>query len=169
MPSCRVGSTSYVSFVQTTVLDGRTGKPLLERPVISGGAVQSSPLALFLELPEKASATPKSLFLYWTLDCARHEQQIEQLVRTSAASMSQLRFAAAFGAGTSLSSADSCALRFNSTSVARAHILGAAQTLPGFQVYDSGITRILAFISTHTVIILAIIRVKSILVSVQVQ
>ena len=127
-----------VSLLQTTVLDGRTGRPLLERPVISGGAVQSSPLTLFLEASDKPSSTPKSLFLYWTLDCAGHEQQIEQLVRTSAASLSQLRFAAAFGAGVSLSSADSCALRFNSTSVARAHILGAAQSLPGYQLYDSG-------------------------------
>ncbi|KAH9369275.1 hypothetical protein HPB48_012351 [Haemaphysalis longicornis] len=91
------GFPLYVSS-QTTVLDGRTGRPLLARPVRAALGAQASPLAV--SMPGRGH----DFFLYWLSDCHRAE---------SLASDDQFDLAA----GTSVflrSRADFCRLRFNS-------------------------------------------------------
>ncbi len=50
-----------------TVLDGRTGQPILDAPVRTAGSSQASPLAISVE------GKGHDLFMYFTLDCLGHE------------------------------------------------------------------------------------------------
>ena len=50
-----------------TVLDGRTGQPILDAPIRTAGSSQSSPLAISIE------GKGHDLFMYFTLDCQGHE------------------------------------------------------------------------------------------------
>ena len=49
------------------MLDGRNGRPLLDRAVRSSIGAQSSPLAIGVE------GRGNDIFLYWNADCSRHE------------------------------------------------------------------------------------------------
>lgn len=119
------GFPLYVSS-QTTVLDGRTGRPLLARPVKAALGAQASPLAV--SMPGRGH----DFFLYWLSDCHRDG---------SLASDDQFDLAA----GTSVflrSRADFCRLRFNSRLYTRLYALSADFSSPGVLIYDSGEFRI---------------------------
>ncbi|XP_077562373.1 uncharacterized protein LOC144178412 [Haemaphysalis longicornis] len=114
------GFPLYVSS-QTTVLDGRTGRPLLARPVRAALGAQASPLAV--SMPGRGH----DFFLYWLSDCHRDG---------SLASDDQFDLAA----GTSVflrSRADFCRLRFNSRLYTRLYALSADFSSPGVLIYDS--------------------------------
>ncbi|XP_075550002.1 protein FAM234B [Dermacentor variabilis] len=107
---------------QTTVLDGRTGRPLLPRPVRSALGAQASPLAVSMP------GTGRDLFLYWLSDCHRGP----------AADHDDREFALAAGTSVYLRSrADFCRLRFGSRLYTRLYALWSDAGPPGAVVYDS--------------------------------
>ncbi|KAH6930235.1 hypothetical protein HPB50_012227 [Hyalomma asiaticum] len=117
------GFPLYVSS-ETTVLDGRSGAPLLSRPVRSALGAQASPLAISMP------GVGRDIFLYWLSDC--HRQPASPLEE------SEIELAA----GTSVflrSRADFCRLRFGSRLYTRLYALWYRNAgLPGALVYDSG-------------------------------
>ncbi|XP_065292002.2 protein FAM234B isoform X2 [Dermacentor albipictus] len=107
---------------QTTVLDGRTGRPLLPRPVRSALGAQASPLAVSMP------GMGRDLFLYWLSDCHRGP----------AADHDDREFALAAGTSVYLRSrADFCRLRFGSRLYTRLYALWSDAGPPGALVYDS--------------------------------
>lgn len=106
-------------FTQTTVLDGRTGRPLLSRPVRMALGVQASPLAVSF------TGHGNDLFLYWLSDCHGSHRPLPF----------------GFAQGTSVfqqSRADFCRLRFKEALFTRVYALARSTTPPGVVVYDSG-------------------------------
>lgn len=106
-------------YSQTTVLDGRTGRPLLARPLRAAVGTQASPLAVSLE------GRGHDLFLYWLSDCHGTHRPLP------------FRFAQ----GTSVfqqSRADFCRLRFKDALFTRLYALSSVTHPPGILVYDSG-------------------------------
>ncbi|XP_077484241.1 uncharacterized protein LOC144094190 [Amblyomma americanum] len=103
---------------QTTVLDGRTGRPLLARPVRSALGAQASPLAVSM------AGRGRDLFLYWLSDC--HGGAPGKGFTLAAGTSVFLR-----------SRADFCRLRFGSRLFTRLYALGADSRPPGALVYDS--------------------------------
>ena len=53
---------------QTTVLDGRTGKPLINPYIRDSVGAQASPLTLSVK-----GQLGHDLFMYWSADCLEHE------------------------------------------------------------------------------------------------
>ncbi|KAM7290009.1 hypothetical protein ISCGN_030137 [Ixodes scapularis] len=105
-------------YSQTTVLDGRTGRPLLARPLRAAVGTQASPLAVSLE------GRGRDLFLYWLSDCHGTHRPLP------------FRFAQ----GTSVfqqSRADFCRLRFKDALFTRLYALSSVTHPPGILVYDS--------------------------------
>ncbi|KAG8180040.1 hypothetical protein JTE90_012884 [Oedothorax gibbosus] len=58
-------------YTQTTILDGRTGKPLLPKPIKMVVGTQSSPLVVSVK------GKGNDLFLYWVSDCHGGQNQSE--------------------------------------------------------------------------------------------
>ncbi|CAN7984580.1 unnamed protein product [Ixodes hexagonus] len=105
-------------YTQTTVLDGRTGRPLLGRPLRAAVGTQASPLAVSRE------GRGRDLFLYWLSDChGAHRPLPFHFVQ-----------------GTSVfqqSRADFCRLRFKDALFTRLYAISSATGPPGVLVYDS--------------------------------
>ncbi|XP_055329557.1 uncharacterized protein LOC129582151 isoform X2 [Paramacrobiotus metropolitanus] len=105
-------------YAESTILDGRTGKPLLSSPIRDVIGSQSSPLTVSIQ-------GDTDWFLYWQSDCANTSQ-----------SPSTFNFAT----GTKVhqqSRADFCRLRFNSHGYTRMYAINRHTGAPGIVVYDS--------------------------------
>ena len=59
--------TCCASILQTTVVDGKTGEPLLQPYIKETVGGQASPLTISVE------GHGNDLFLYWIADCLQHE------------------------------------------------------------------------------------------------
>jgi len=57
--------------LQTTVLDGKTGAPLLEKPVVDTAGSQMGGLSISIE------GFGNDLMLYWTANCLHHKGPIK--------------------------------------------------------------------------------------------
>ncbi|XP_033758720.1 uncharacterized protein LOC117341022 [Pecten maximus] len=104
---------------QTTILDGRTGKPLLEQSLWDTIGAQASPLTVSME------GTGNDVFLYWISDCLGHEGEGGQFK---------------FVEGTNVheqSRADFCRLRFKSQGYSKILALSRNIKSPGNTVYYS--------------------------------
>ncbi|XP_060079842.1 uncharacterized protein LOC132559243 [Ylistrum balloti] len=104
---------------QTTVLDGRTGKSLLEQPMWDTIGAQASPLTISME------GTGNDIFLYWMSDCLGHEGEGGEFK---------------FVEGTNVheqSRADFCRLRFKSKGYSKILALSRNIKSPGHKVYYS--------------------------------
>lgn len=53
--------------MQATVLDGRTGQPILQPYLTSSVGAQTSPITLSMK------GVGQDMFVYWTADCKGHE------------------------------------------------------------------------------------------------
>ncbi|XP_063236356.1 uncharacterized protein LOC134538795 [Bacillus rossius redtenbacheri] len=106
-------------FSQTTVLDGRTGAPLLDVPVVHTLGGQAPAVTV-------GTAAPGSDFLlYWAADCAGSEGAAEPF---------------SFVPGSSVraqNSADLCRQRFNTSTVSRLYALSQHAGPPGVVLYSS--------------------------------
>ncbi|XP_075750065.1 uncharacterized protein LOC119172507 isoform X2 [Rhipicephalus microplus] len=115
------GFPLYVSS-QTTVLDGRTGRPLLPHPVHSALGAQASPLAISMP------GVGHDVFLYWLSDCHGDRSSVRE----------HKEFALAAGTSVFLRSrADFCRLRFGSRLYTRLYALWSNAEPPGALLYDS--------------------------------
>ena len=143
---------------QDIVLDGITGRPLLERPWTSGGLAHTSPLSISLEWPANSSTSTSistttnssrvgSLLVHWSRECDGRERDVEELAFSANASTlleQRIAFSTNFSQSkqntqTMVSPSDACALQFNTTPVTRAYVVGPSDALPGFKFFDSGI------------------------------
>ncbi|XP_064472122.1 uncharacterized protein LOC135386243 [Ornithodoros turicata] len=117
-------------YTQTTVLDGRTGQPLLEHgPVRMAVGTQASPLVL------SVAGRGNDVFLYWVSDC--HGEHTD----ATAMEFEFLR-------GTSVykqSRADFCKLRFKEKLFTRMYAISRHTGTPGVLVYDSDAKRSLEY------------------------
>ncbi|GFT02758.1 uncharacterized protein TNCV_879611 [Trichonephila clavipes] len=107
-------------YTQTTILDGRNGKPLIPKPIKMVVGTQSSPLVV------SVSGRGNDIFLYWVSDCHGTQNKTD------------LEFD--FLKGTSVhdqSRADFCKLRFKEKLYTRMYALSSHISLPGTVVYDS--------------------------------
>lgn len=107
-------------YTETTILDGRNGKPLLEKPIKMVVGTQTSPLVISLE------GFGNDIFLYWISDCngVRKDQNLEYN----------------FVKGTSVheqSRADFCKIRFKEKLFTKMFGLTSKMSLPGVNIYDS--------------------------------
>ncbi|KAH8024194.1 hypothetical protein HPB51_022255 [Rhipicephalus microplus] len=126
------GFPLYVSS-QTTVLDGRTGRPLLPLPVHSALGAQASPLAISMP------GVGHDVFLYWLSDCHGDRSSVRE----------HKEFALAAGTSVFLRSrADFCRLRFGSRLYTRLYALWSNAEPPGALLYDSGAVRCLCTLKT---------------------
>ncbi|XP_013379917.1 uncharacterized protein LOC106151285 [Lingula anatina] len=103
----------------TTILDGKTGKMLLDKPVRDSIGVQSSPLAVSVE------GFGNDLFLYWVADCEDHEGQGGVFTFAEDTNVHQQ------------SRSDVCRLRFNTRGFTKLMVSGRRTPHPGITVYDS--------------------------------
>lgn len=105
---------------KTTILDGKTGRPLLVKSIKDTIGAQSSGLTISVE------GTGNSIFLYWTSDCKGHEGESQQTFE--------------FVKGTNVheqSRSDFCQLRFNSQLINRMYAINRHIPAPGFPLYES--------------------------------
>jgi hypothetical protein len=106
-------------YAESTILDGKTGKPLLTEPIRDLVGSQSSPLSISLQ-------GGMDLFIYWQSGCK--EQDVT----------GDLRFK--FTKGTRIheqSRADFCKLRFRTEGVSQMYVFGLNDQVPGWKIYDS--------------------------------
>lgn len=104
---------------QTTVLDGKTGKPLLQTPIMDSVGAQASALTISME------GKGHDLFLYWLADCLEHEGQGGEFH---------------FIEGTNVheqSRSDFCRLRFKTRGFSKLMAFGRNIKQPGATVYFS--------------------------------
>ncbi|KAJ9594441.1 hypothetical protein L9F63_014126 [Diploptera punctata] len=104
---------------QTTVLNGRTGVPLLDKPVVDTVGSQMGALSISVE------GLGNDFILYWTADCLHHEGSTKPYT---------------FLPGTSVqaqSRADLCHLLFNSTLSTKFIALSEHVEPPGVTLYSS--------------------------------
>ncbi|XP_038065375.1 uncharacterized protein LOC119735653 isoform X1 [Patiria miniata] len=109
-------------YSQVTILDGRTGQPLLTSPVQTAGSSHVSPLAVSME------GLGNDAFVYFVLDCLGHE-----------AETSSYKFAKddeEVGIG-QLSRSNFCKQRFNTRDFSRLLLLNSHMTPPGEEIYNS--------------------------------
>lgn len=107
-------------YTQTNILDGKSGKPLLKKPVEMVVGTQTSPLVISVK------GKGNDIFLYWVSDC--HGSQ----------NKTKLEFD--FLKGTSIhdqSRADFCKLRFKEKLYTRMYALTSHSSIPGKLIYDS--------------------------------
>nr|XP_042902859.1 uncharacterized protein LOC107443619 isoform X2 [Parasteatoda tepidariorum] len=115
-------------YTQTTILDGKNGKPLLSKPIKMVVGTQSSPLVI------SVSGKGNDIFLYWTSDC--HGSQ----------NKSELQFD--FVKGTSVhdqSRADFCKLRFKDKLFTKMYALSNHIPTPGKVIYDSDLRKAIEY------------------------
>ncbi|PNF15662.1 hypothetical protein B7P43_G15594 [Cryptotermes secundus] len=104
---------------QTTVLDGKTGTPLLDKPVVDTAGSQMGGLSISVE------GLGNDLLLYWTANCLHHEGPTKPF---------------SFMPGSSIqaqSRADLCQMLFNSTLSTQFVALSQHVEPPGIAVYSS--------------------------------
>lgn len=109
-------------YSESTVLDGKTGRPLLRQPFRHAVAIQSSPLAVSME-------NGSDYFLYWVSGCHGIENEADFT--------EQFRFAK----GTIVyqqSRSNLCQLRFKKQGYSRLYAVSQHTAPPGVLVYDSG-------------------------------
>ncbi|XP_035219132.1 uncharacterized protein LOC118192294 isoform X2 [Stegodyphus dumicola] len=107
-------------YTQTTILDGRSGKPLLPKPIQMVVGTQTSPLVISVQ------GKGNDIFLYWVSDCH------------GSSNKSDLKFD--FVKGTSVhdqSRADFCKLRFKEKLYTRMYAMTSHTDIPGSVIYDS--------------------------------
>ncbi|XP_048257876.1 uncharacterized protein LOC124125677 isoform X2 [Haliotis rufescens] len=107
-------------YSETTVLDGRTGAPLLDQSVRDTVGAQTSSLTISLE------GRGNDIFLYWLADCEDHEGGGEEFN---------------FLKGTNVheqSRSDFCKLRFKTKGFSKVFALSSHVAPPGKTVYYSG-------------------------------
>lgn len=118
-------STYY--YTVTTVIDGRNGQPLLEKPMENSLSGQMSGLSVTVD------GFGNDWFLHWSTDCLNYEGTKEKFQFLKGQSfMSQTR-------------ADLCRLRFNSTLTTRLLALSQHVGPPGLSLYFSEDSKSLEF------------------------
>lgn len=103
-----------------TILDGKTGQPLIKPFRKTSVAVNSSPLSVSME------GVGNDLFIYWMADCKDHEGEGSEF---------------AFVEGTNVheqSRADTCRLRYNTKSFSKLNVMNRKTRFPGESIYYSG-------------------------------
>ncbi|XP_067137973.1 uncharacterized protein [Centruroides vittatus] len=115
-------------YTETTILDGRNGKPLLDNPIKMVVGTQTSPLVISLE------GFGNDIFLYWISDCngKRKNQNLEY----------------DFIKGTSVheqSRADFCKIRFKENLFTKMFGLTSKMSPPGVNIYDSDSRKAIEF------------------------
>ncbi|KAL3885796.1 hypothetical protein ACJMK2_025834 [Sinanodonta woodiana] len=104
---------------QTTVLDGKTGQPLINPPLRDSVGAQASPVTISME------GHGNDVFLYWVADCLNHEGEGGEY---------------AFVKGTNVyeqSRADYCRLRFKTKGFSKVYAISQHIPAPGVTVYYS--------------------------------
>ncbi|CAF0995646.1 unnamed protein product [Adineta steineri] len=105
---------------QTTILDGLTGKTILDKPVEQTVGVQSSPLTISFK--ERGH----DMFIYWMGECDGINNNTERKIDYDKNTPSAL-----------LSHADMCKLRYQTTSFTALHGLTQSMKPPGVLIYNS--------------------------------
>lgn len=114
-------------YTVTTVIDGRNGQPLLEKPMENSLSGQMSGLSVTVD------GFGNDWFLHWSTDCLNYEGTKEKFQFLKGQSfMSQTR-------------ADLCRLRFNSTLTTRLLALSQHVGPPGLSLYFSEDSKSLEF------------------------
>ncbi|KAL5019654.1 hypothetical protein ScPMuIL_002546, partial [Solemya velum] len=104
---------------ETTILDGKTGKPLLDPPVRDTIGAQASPLTISVE------GYGNDIFLYWIADCLQHDGEGGQY---------------SFVEGTNVheqSRSDFCRLRFKTHGYSKVYAISRHMKQPGATIYYS--------------------------------
>lgn len=105
-------------YSKVVIIDGKTGRPLT-KPYKTSAPAHSSPLSVSME------GTGNDLFVYWSVDCKEHEHE---------------GGAYKFVKGTNVhesSRADSCMLRYNTTSFSKLYVMNRKTGFPGKEIYFS--------------------------------
>lgn len=105
-------------YTLATILDGKTGKPLLEKPMEDSMSAQMSGLSITVD------GFGNDWFLHWSADCLNHEGD-------------RAKYRFVNEEITSESGADICKLRFNSTLVTKLFALSQHVEPPGVELYSS--------------------------------
>ncbi|CAF1092421.1 unnamed protein product [Rotaria sp. Silwood1] len=105
---------------QTTILDGRTGKPILDKSIEQTVGVQSSPLTISFK------QHGHDMFIYWMGECDAVKSNIERKIDYDKNAPSAL-----------LSHADICKLRYQTPSFTALHGLTQSMKPPGVLIYSS--------------------------------
>ena len=106
--------------LQVTVLDGKTGEPLVRPFFRSSSMANTSPLTVSME------GLGNDLFIYWVSDCMGHEGEGGKFE---------------FVEGTNVheqSRADTCRLRYNTKSFSKLCAMNKNLGFPGQEIYYSG-------------------------------
>lgn len=106
-------------YANVTVLDGKTGKPLIIPYVKTSSMANTSPLSVSME------GLGNDLFIYWVSDCIGHEGEGGKFE---------------FVEGTNVheqSRADTCKLRYNTKSFSKLCIMNEKMGFPGKDIYYS--------------------------------
>ena len=121
---CQRDSLLICKFVlfclQVTIIDGKTGKPIIKPSFKTSVAANTSPLTVSME------GEGNDLFAYWVADCLDHEGEGGEFE---------------FVEGTNVheqSRADTCQLRYQTKSFSRLSIMNRKTGFPGQQIYHSG-------------------------------
>lgn len=104
---------------QTTVLDGKTGAPLLDKPIVDTTGSQMGGLSISVE------GWGNDLVLYWTSNCLHHEGPTEPFTFIPGSSIQ------------AQSRVDLCQMLFNSTLSTQFVALSQHLEPPGIAVYSS--------------------------------
>lgn len=102
------------------MLDGKSGKPLVEPFVKSSSMANTSPLSVSMQ------GVGNDLFIYWVSDCTGHEGEGGTFK---------------FVEGTNVheqSRADTCKLRYNAKSFSKLRVMNKNIGFPGNDIYYSG-------------------------------
>ena len=105
-----------------TVLDGKTGNPLVTPFVKSSSMANTSPLSVSMQ------GLGNDLFIYWISDCIGHEGEggtFEFVEGTNVHEQSR---------------ADTCKLRYNVKSFSKLRVMNKNMDFPGKDIYYSGET-----------------------------
>ena len=108
--------------IQLTVIDGKSGKPLISPAWKSSGAANPSPISISME------GVGNDLFLYWIADCVGHEGEggvFEFVQGTNVHEQSR---------------ADTCKLRYGTQGFSKFSVMNRKTGFPGKKIYHSGTT-----------------------------
>ena len=110
----------FLFLLKITILDGKSGQPLITPFKRTSVAVNSSPLSVSME------GLGNDLFIYWMADCKGFEGDGKEF---------------SFVEGTNVheqSRADTCQLRYNTKSFSKFNIMNRRTGFPGKTIYYSG-------------------------------
>ncbi|XP_074653031.1 uncharacterized protein LOC141907325 [Tubulanus polymorphus] len=102
----------------TTILDGKTGKPLID-PIRDSVGAQASPLTVSVE------GHGNDIFLYWIADCQGHEREGGEFTFINGTNIHEQ------------SRSDFCRLRFKSSGFSKMYAISKNVKSPGVKVYYS--------------------------------